>query len=262
VAEVEAVLRTSSVDLGDPGRDHEYGSGRLDVLAALSQPVPDPLPDLEPAPGFGEPLEITFTSPSAPVTQSGSTHTVSWTSNHAVFTGQLTRDKWNLIGGVCPDDEFESPDGSTVLDFETPITDTGLTPGACYRWTVIAIDEEASIVIATSDPVTVVDRTKPTIRSRSPLPNASGVSRSTSIRVTFSEPVRGVSSTTLRLRNLRTGFWVRAKVTYTAASRTATLDPALSMYGNERYAVYVSSAIRDLSGNRLTAATWSFRTRR
>ncbi len=36
VAELETVLRASSVDLGDAGRDNEFGSGRLDVLAALS----------------------------------------------------------------------------------------------------------------------------------------------------------------------------------------------------------------------------------
>ena len=66
VAELEAVLRASAVDLGDPGRDNVYGSGRVDAEAALAEAVPSPLPDLEPAPGFTDPLTITFSSPAAP----------------------------------------------------------------------------------------------------------------------------------------------------------------------------------------------------
>jgi Bacterial Ig-like domain len=148
-----------------------------------------------------------------------------------------------------------------LLDFVSPTLDTGLATGACYRWTVLGIDEEGQLAITTSAAVKVVDRTKPTIKSRSPKANATGVARGASIRVTFSEPVRSVSSTTLRLKNLRTGFWVKARVTYAAGSRTATLDPTLSMFRNERYGVYVSSTIRDMSGNRLTATSWSFRTK-
>lgn len=259
VAELEAVLRASSVDLGDPGRDDRFGSGRLDVLAALSEPVPDPLPDLEPAPGIADPLEFTFTSPAAPVTQSRSTFTVAWTSNHEAVAGQLVRLEWRLIGGACPDGSEPADDGA-YLDFVSPVTDTGLRSGSCYRWSVLGIDEEGQIATATSAPVRVVDTTRPTVRSRSPLPNATRVATNASIRVTFSEHVRGVSSTTLRLKNLRTGLWVRASVRYSAASRTATLDPVLLMYRNERYAVYLTNGIRDVSGNRLVASSWAFRT--
>ncbi len=46
--ELEAVLRTSAKDLGDPGRDTIYGDGRVDAAAALVAPVPDPLPTLDP----------------------------------------------------------------------------------------------------------------------------------------------------------------------------------------------------------------------
>jgi hypothetical protein len=53
---------------------------------------------------------------------------------------------------------------------------------------------------------------------------------------------------------------VTTRVTYNASTRTATIDPALSMFHGHRYAVYASSRIRDLSGNALTATHWSFRT--
>ncbi len=195
------------------------------------------------------------------MTQSKTTFSVSWTASHAVIDGLLIRQTWKLIGGVCPD-ELEFPDDSIALEFVSPTTDSGLSPGACYRWMALGIDEEAQIAIVTSAPVKVVDITEPTIKSRSPRPSATGVPRTTSVRITFSEPVKGVSSTTLRLKNLRTGLWVRAKVSYSAATRTATLDPVLSMYRDQRYAVFVFRGVRDLSGNRLATATWSFRTRR
>ncbi len=260
VAELETVLRTSSVDLGDPGRDNMFGSGRLDVLAALSEPIADPLPDLEPAPGITDPLVVTFTSPTAPVTQTGRSFTVSWTSSHAVIDGILIRQTWNLAGSTCPDLE-SPPDDSVALELVSPTLDTGLKVGACHRWTILAIDEEAEIAFATSEPVKVVDTTRPTIKSRTPAPNATRVARTTSVKVRFSEPVKGVSSTTLRLKNLRTGLWVRTKVTYSAATRTATIDPVRTMFRNQRYAVYVTNGVRDTSGNRLAPARWSFRTR-
>jgi hypothetical protein len=69
-----------------------------------------------------------------------------------------------------------------------------------------------------------------------------------------------VSGSTLRLKNLSTGLWVRAKVTYNAAKRTATIDPAKAMFHGRRYAVVVVRGIKDPSGNRLAATSWSFRT--
>lgn len=261
VAELEAVLRTSAKDLGDPGRDNRFGSGRLDVLAALNGPVPDPLPELEPAPGITDPLVVTFTSPTAPVTQSKSTFTVSWTTSHAVIDGLLIRQKWNLVGGTCPDD-LDLADAVTFLELLSPTVESGLSPGACYRWTILAVDEESQIADATSAAVRVVDTTRPTITGRSPGRSATGVPRTASVKITFSEPVRGVSSSTLRLKNLQTGLWVRAKVTYSASKRTATIDPSMTMFRNARYGVYVLSGIRDLSGNRLATTSWSFRSRR
>ena len=112
------------------------------------------------------------------------------------------------------------------------------------------------------EPVTIVDTTRPTIRSRSPGPGAVGVSPKTVIRVKFSEPVRGVSSTTVRLKNLSSGLWVRVKVTYSASTRTATIDPVLWMFRGTKYAVYATSGIHDLSGNALANTHWSFTTAR
>ena len=249
--ELEAVLRASAADLGDPGRDNVYGSGRVDAEAALSEAVPSPLPDLEPAPGFTDPLTITFSLPAGPRTQTSRTVDVAFTTSHAIIDGIVVRLSWRLENGHCPDPELVSYDDAVLLDFTSPIHETGLRAGFCYRWDALAIDEEAQLAETISPRVSIVDRTSPTIKSRSPRSGATGVSTHASVKVVFSEPVRGVSGSTLRLKNLSTGLWVRAKVTYKASTRTATIDPTNAMFHGRRYAVVVVRGIKDPSGNRL-----------
>ncbi len=261
VAELEAVLRASAADLGDPGRDNVYGSGRVDAEAALAEAVPSPLPDLEPAPGFTDPLTITFSSPTAPRKQASRSVDVAWTTSHAVIDGLMLRLSWRIVGGQCPDPDFVSYDDVVLLDFTSPIHETGLAVGMCYRWDALAIDEDAQLAETVSEPVSIVDTTRPRIKVRTPASGATRVSTKASIKVVFTEPVKGVSGSTLRLKNLRTGLWVRAKVTYDKAKRTATIDPSKSMFRGRRYTVVVLHGIKDPSGNRLAPTSWSFKTR-
>lgn len=78
----------------------------------------------------------------------------------------------------------------------------------------------------------------------------------------FSEPVKGISTATVRLVNVRYGWVVRAKVRYDAARRTLVIDPVYRMYGSALYRVEIRSGITDRAGNLLIAMTWTFRTRR
>ena len=261
VAQLEAVLRASAVDLGDPGRDNVYGSGRVDAEAALAEAVPSPLPDLEPAPGFTDPLTITFTQPDGRRKQTSRNVTVAWTTSHATVDGIVVRLAWRIVGGRCPDPELVFYDDFFLLDFNSPIHEVGLPAGFCYRWDAIAIDEEAQLAETVSHAVTIVDRTKPKIKSHTPATGANRVSTGASIKIVFSETVQGVSGSTLRLKNLSTGLWVRAKVTYNAARHTATINPSKSMFHGRRYQVVVRSGIADPSGNKLTPTAWSFQTR-
>ncbi len=261
VAELEAVLRTSSVDLGAPGRDDYYGSGRIDAAAALAAPVPDPLPDLEPAPGPVGAFEATFTSPTVPIIQTAGAYTVTWTATHPVVDGYMVRLTWHLAGGSCPDPTAVTYDDFQILGIASPMVDTGLQAGTCYRYELVAVDADGDVVDTTSQSVTVVDHTKPVVVAASPKSGATNISRTSSIRIVFSESVKGVSGTTLRLKNLSSGLWVRARVTYDAATRTAVIDPTLWMFRNRRYAVYIQPGIADPSGNTLVARHWTFRTR-
>lgn len=73
--------------------------------------------------------------------------------------------------------------------------------------------------------------------------------------MTSSEPVRGVSGTTVTLRTSG-GSAVR----YSAATRVATLKPSATLRPGQRYTVTVTSGIRDAAGNRLAPTTWTFTT--
>lgn len=96
-----------------------------------------------------------------------------------------------------------------------------------------------------------------------PRSGATGVDRDLTLRIRFGEPGRGVSATTVRLVNLRTGLTVRTKVRrYDATSRTLILDPYYRMAAWTRYRVIIRSGIRDMSGNTLPAQTRTFRTGR
>jgi hypothetical protein len=171
--------------------------------------------------------------------------------------GYLIRYSWPLVGRTCPW-EWMPPTGFSILSYGSPRAQN-VRAGYCYVYEVLAMDTEGRIADVLSDPITVLDVVRPTIRSRTPAANATGVAPSRTIRVTFSEPVRGVSRTTLRLKNLTTGLWVNTKVSYDADTRTASIDPAFLMIRGNRYAVYATSGIEDRSGNSLRSTNWSFR---
>ncbi len=110
----------------------------------------------------------------------------------------------------------------------------------------------------TPSPRPTKDTTRPTIVSRSPGPNAAGVSGGTTIRIRFSEPVKGVSGSSIQLVNTSGGWTVRSSVSYNASTRTATLNPALNMYPSTTYRVSILTGITDRAGNRLASTTWTF----
>jgi methionine-rich copper-binding protein CopC len=109
------------------------------------------------------------------------------------------------------------------------------------------------LVIAVGAPS---DTTPPQVTSRSPASGATGVSPSTNVTATFSEPVQGVSGSTFTLRRGSTS--VSASVSYDSATRTARLDPASDLTAGATYTASLTNGIRDLAGNALSALSWSF----
>jgi LysM repeat protein len=107
------------------------------------------------------------------------------------------------------------------------------------------------------------DTVSPTVVSRSPNSGATRVSRDVNVTVTFSEPITGLSPTSMTLRSNRgnRNVSVPATVTYDPGTRRGTLNPTQTLDRNTRYTVALTNGIVDLAGNRLGAQTWSFTTR-
>ncbi|MCI0461139.1 MAG: Ig-like domain-containing protein, partial [Gemmataceae bacterium] len=127
----------------------------------------------------------------------------------------------------------------------------------------ITAPESATTYTAT---FTVVDVTAPTVTAVSPLNGAIEVVVTTTVSVTFDEPVdpTTVTPATFELRD-PAGVLVSASVSYDAATRTATLTPAVSLAASTSpHSVRVrggAAGVKDLAGNPLAADfTWSFTT--
>jgi hypothetical protein len=113
----------------------------------------------------------------------------------------------------------------------------------------------------------VVDVTPPTVTTTVPAANASGVSASAPLTVTFSEPIDPATITTgtIQLRNAANAV-VTSTVTYDAAARKATLHPTGGLTTGASYTARVAGGttdprIKDLAGNALASdAAWSFTT--
>ncbi len=257
VVELEAVLRASAVDLGQPGWDLSFGDGRIDAAAALVEPVPDPLPDLEPAPALPE-LELTFLAPTAPVVQTGSTYTARVETNHEVSEAYALLGDWRIDAGKC---DYRGRVRLHDLAYAEEMPLTGLRQGHCYRILVVAIDEDGNFAEAISKPIQVIDPIVPTIVRRRPAPGSTRIDRDANVRIRFSEPLRTPEGS-VRLRNLDTGLIVRTTTRWIKRTNTLVLDPVLLMYPRTRYRVEVTTKAQDRTGNPVGAQRWVFRTGR
>jgi hypothetical protein len=109
------------------------------------------------------------------------------------------------------------------------------------------------------------DKTAPTVTTRAPSSNASNVSRTGNITVTFSEAVSGVSGTTVTVKNTLTGTPIAAVASYSASTRIVTLNPNSTLAANTKFTVTLTggtNAIKDAAGNPLTTTSWTFTTGR
>jgi subtilisin family serine protease len=253
VGQVTDTLCLSSVDLGAPGRDDVFGCGRLDVFAALilavpaiHEPVPTPTPTLTPDPT----PTLTLTPDPTPTPTPDPTPT------------------------PTPDPTATpTPDPTPTPSPEptaNPVPDPTPTPTAEPTAMPEPIDSPLPTPMATATPTPTPapsiaplrDTTAPRLKSRTPGVNATGISRNAVVRIVFSEGVRGVSTKTIWLVNIRTGARVKTTVSHLAASRTATLRVTGTMPGLTRYKVVIGKGIADAAGNRLAIGYWAFKTRR
>jgi Big-like domain-containing protein len=92
--------------------------------------------------------------------------------------------------------------------------------------------------------------------SRSPSTGSTGVSRSTKVKVTFSENVRYATHMYLYRGTTK----LSASVSYDPGTLTATLTPSSRLAAGVKYTIKLTSYIRDAAGNRLKSFSFTFTT--
>ncbi|MFM9919945.1 Ig-like domain-containing protein [Lacisediminihabitans sp. H27-G8] len=142
---------------------------------------------------------------------------------------------------------------ATALANVTTYTDITAGTGQ-YAYRVTAWNAAGNTVSA---PV-LTAATSPQVTARNPLPGATGVATSIRPTVTFNEAVTGVSNATFTLKQGATA--VPATVTYSAATRTATLTPTRALTADKPYTLSLTTAIKNVSGGSVAATNWSFLT--
>jgi methionine-rich copper-binding protein CopC len=96
--------------------------------------------------------------------------------------------------------------------------------------------------------------------AKSPAAGATGVSTTTDVTATFSEPVTNVTGTTFKLKNTATAAVVPATVSLDNTKTVATLHPNAPLDAGTKYTATLTAGIQDLAGNKLTATSWTFTT--
>ena len=163
---------------------------------------------------------------------------------------------WTTMTVLPASVSYDSGSRTATLQPSSP-----LVAGRTYRaWLGSAIHDLAGnpLTSASWPFSTEVDTTPPTMSSWSPIGNAIPVGAG--VRVTFSEPVSGVSGASFALVDWTTMTVLPASVSYDSGSRTATLQPSSPLVAGRTYRAWLGSAIHDLAGNPLTSASWPFST--
>jgi hypothetical protein len=142
----------------------------------------------------------------------------------------------------------------TAVLINADVTQDGFRP-EIGDWDFRRSDGQAVSALITTD------FAPPRVLHRSPRPDTRDVSRRTGVSLGFSEPVRGVSTRTLKLL-APDGHKVNARVNYDADARRAGLEPKERLRRHTGYVVKLTGGIVDRGGNGVPDAsrTWTFRT--
>ena len=135
------------------------------------------------------------------------------------------------------------PNNTVVtVTLTTAITDLASNPlAAMVQWTF----------------TTLPDTIAPTVVTRVPAPNATGVSQTGQVVITFSEPVMNVNNTSFTIVDATTVAGTR---TSSNGGRTWTFTPSMQIPGNTLVTVSLTNMITDLAGNALAPESYTYTT--
>jgi subtilisin family serine protease len=249
LAEVETAIKATVLDLGDPGWDKYFGHGRIQPPLALAWEPPD--------------ITAPVATPGGP---SAGQHSVPETVHPQVafdepVTGvDATSVRIRTSTGIWLDAAV-TYDGATNRATVEPVA--LLQSNTTYRVVVggAIADLAGNFIVQDSWGFTTGDTISPNVLESHPIDGATHVWRGVTITIKLDEKVTGVSGETIRLRNMKTGNRVAAKVTYDKATKTITIDPVRSLVDARWYRVRILHGIEDLAGNNLAEQGFTFKTR-
>ncbi len=264
-------------DLGYPGWDNRYGHGRVNAWRALGGPAPTI------ALATGDGMESNNTLAGARPLSFGTTyrpsiHPAGDVDYFAVEVPRAGRlevtvtavvDTSRVAKSSLPVDpvvEITSSTGTLYLKVDNPSDSTATEFGAVQFSSSRSVRIKVSnwfpngSTAAYSITTKYIDNVVPTA-SAWPASGASGVGTHAVPHVVFSEPVTGVSASTVVLRDSQ-GRLVRAGVSYDAARQRATVTPLGGLLGDEKYTLSISGGIKDQVGNAASWTSWQFQTGR
>src|SRR4051794_25333435 len=153
-------------------------------------------------------------------------------------------------------------DGATLADIAAPpySFDWDTTSVAEKSYQIIAQTTAAGQIVASAPVTIVVDRTPPTIVSKTPDSGASNVSLAKPIQIVFSEALAPASVSSGSVALSLAGAPVAATATLGNSGQSIAIAltdrSALALPGTMTETV--SSSITDLAGNAFAGATWSY----
>jgi len=124
-----------------------------------------------------------------------------------------------------------------------------------WEWRVSTVDAAGKVVATSAWRAFRVDGTSPTVVATTPSFSAKPV---TNVTATFSEPVRGATTGTMKLFQQGRQHPVSATVALSATKLKATLNPASNLLVGRTYRAVLTSGITDTARNPLAMREWTF----
>ena len=155
--------------------------------------------------------------------------------------------------------------GPRRIDWDGQLASGGWAPAGRYVLRVVATDSSGTHVAPAagwswdirSEWGVIADLTPPTVTGGEPGDGEAMLPASTRPWLVFSEPVSGVSATTVRLAE-RLGPTIGVDVAYDPAARRVTVTPDAALPTGRSYRLDLLTGITDTAGNPVAAASYQF----
>ncbi|MBA2557384.1 MAG: Ig-like domain-containing protein, partial [Chloroflexi bacterium] len=144
----------------------------------------------------------------------------------------------------------------TVMTSYAP---TRLYADGTHYWRVKVVDAAGNVLATSATRRITRDATRPTVATKTP---TSAAPLSGPFSVTFSEPVKQISTTTFTMVIAGTTTKVAGRVSpgATTSTSSASFTPSAPLMPGQSYTLALSSGITDGAGNTLVPLSWTVRT--